>query len=96
VLARFGVVNRDDDNATAAAFRSGEPCLVSGAGAGCALAVPLLSPGGCTGVLAIELPADSGEMGSTRAVATIVGALLSQLLGEPDPAGTDVRAADAR
>lgn len=82
VLARFGVVSRDDDNATAAAFRSGEPCLVSGDGSACALAVPLLGPAGCTGVLAIELPRGAAELRATRAVATIIGALLAQLIGD--------------
>ena len=45
------------DNLTAAAFRSAETLAMIGtADASAALAVPLLTPGACSGVLAIELP----------------------------------------
>lgn len=79
LLAHLPNVRRDDDNVTAVAFRSGQTCSIDGDGR-CALAIPLLVPGGCAGVLAFELtgvaPTDP-----VRAAATIVAAQLSQLIG---------------
>jgi transcriptional regulator with XRE-family HTH domain len=82
VLAQVPGVRRDDDNATAAAFRSGRTCTIRGArGANGALAVPMLAPGGCAGVLALELPDGREQIASVRAVATFVAAMLAQLAG---------------
>ena len=80
VVSQLPAVRRDADNATAAAFRSSETCAVSDSphGRG-ALVVPLLTPTGCAGVLAIELQRGSEQTPSIRAVATIVAALLAQL-----------------
>jgi transcriptional regulator with XRE-family HTH domain len=79
LLAHLPNVRRDDDNVTAVAFRSGQTCAIDGDGRS-ALAIPLLVPGGCAGVLAFELtgvaPTDP-----VRAAATIVAAQLSQLIG---------------
>ena len=56
VLAQLPTVKRDTDNATAAAFRSAQTCAINGSDqASGALVVPLLTPAGCAGVLAIEL-----------------------------------------
>src|SRR6476620_10314957 len=57
VLAQLPIIGRDADNATAAAFRSGQTCAINGGDHDSgALAVPLLTSAGCAGVLAIELP----------------------------------------
>ncbi len=81
VLARIRAVARDEDNATAAAFRSSEPRGIDpNESTGGALAVPLLTPAGCAGVLAIEWPPGTiVRKRSARAAATIVAALLAQL-----------------
>jgi transcriptional regulator with XRE-family HTH domain len=81
VLAQLPAVRRDSDNATAAAFRSAQTCAINGNDhTSGALAVPLLTPAGCAGVLAIELQHGSEQRRSVRAVATILAALLAQLI----------------
>jgi transcriptional regulator with XRE-family HTH domain len=95
VLAQLPIVGRDADNVTAAAFRSARPCATGGgADASGALVVPLLTVGGCAGVLAIELEGGRALMGSVRAAATILAAQLATLAGEPShgaPAAEDER-----
>lgn len=82
VTARLPGVGREDDNVTAAAFRSGQTLAVSGTAHTLgALAVPLLTPASCAGVLTLELPHGSEEAGSVRAAATIFAAMLAQLVG---------------
>ena len=89
VLAQLPTVKRDTDNATAAAFRSAQTCAINGTDhESGALAVPLLTPAGCAGVLAIELPHGSEQTRSVRAVATIFAAQLAQLVGGAEPAAT--------
>ncbi len=82
VVAQLPGVCRDDDNATAAAFRSGQPCIING-GDQCsaALVLPLMAPGGSAGVLAIELQQGRRLTKPIRAVATIFAALMAQLVG---------------
>jgi hypothetical protein len=82
VVAQLPTVRRDDANATAAAFRTGQTRVICDAPGGHgALVVPLLSPGGCTGVLAIELQRGV-ELTATRiAVATILAAQLTSMAG---------------
>jgi hypothetical protein len=87
VLAQLPTVGRDADNATAAAFRSAQTCAINGSDhSSGALAVPLLTPAGCAGVLAIELQHGSEQTRSVRAVATIFAAQLAQLIGGARPA----------
>lgn len=82
VLAQLPGLRRDADNATAAAFRLGQPCAASGSDrANGALVVPLLSAAGCSGVLALELPHGSERREEVRGVATILAAMLAQLVG---------------
>ena len=82
VVAQLPGVCPDDDNATAAAFRSGQPCVINGGTqSSSALVLPLLSPGGSAGVLAIELLQGKRLTKSIRAVATIFAALIAQLVG---------------
>jgi len=87
VLAQLPTVRPDADNATAAAFRAGELCAINGSDrANGALVAPLLTPRGCAGVLAFELPHGSEGKSSVRAVVTIMAAQLSQLMGAAEPA----------
>ncbi|MEO8520213.1 MAG: hypothetical protein ABI603_02555 [Acidobacteriota bacterium] len=87
VLAQLPTVSRDADNATAAAFRSAHACEIHGnehrSGA---LVVPLMQPEGCGGVLAIELQNGREQTPSVLAVAMIVAAALTQLVGGARPA----------
>jgi transcriptional regulator with XRE-family HTH domain len=86
VVAQLPRVDRDSNNATAAAFRAGETCIVTGDDVdNGALAVPLVGPDGCAGVLAIELPERREEKESVRAHAMIFAAQLSTLLGMAQP-----------
>lgn len=79
LLAQLPPVKRTSDNATAAAFRSSETCVVAGSDrASSAIVVPLMTPGGCGGVLAIELPNGREQTGALRAVATIFAAQLAR------------------
>jgi cytoskeleton protein RodZ len=81
VLAQLPPVRRDDDNVTAAAFRSGQTCEIKGrSDASGALVVPLLTAEGCAGVLALELQSGAAHSRSHRAVATILAAVLGQLV----------------
>jgi transcriptional regulator with XRE-family HTH domain len=81
VLVQLPKVRRDADNATAAAFRSSQTCIVKGSDlASGAVVVPLMTPLGCVGVLAVELPWGSEQKESVRAVATIFAAQLATLV----------------
>lgn len=81
VLAQLPPVRRDADNATAAAFRSATTRAIGGnAHTSGALVVPLQTPAGCAGVLALELQNGSEQTKSIWAVATIFAALLAQLI----------------
>jgi transcriptional regulator with XRE-family HTH domain len=90
VVAQLPGVGRDDDNLTAAAFRSAQTLAVSGtAQTSGALALPLMTPMSCAGVLTIELQHGSGEGGTVRAVATFFAAMLAQLVGGGTPAASE-------
>ncbi len=81
VLAQLPTVTRDADNATAAAFRLGRTCVVAGSEeVSGALVVPMMTAAGCAGVLAIELQHGHEQLESVRAVATILTAMLAQLV----------------
>ena len=87
VLAQLPRVRRDADNATAAAFRSAQPCVVNGSNrTSGALVVPLMTPTGCGGVLAIELQHGSAQKASVRALVTIFAAQLARLVRIARPA----------
>jgi hypothetical protein len=80
-LARMRSISRDDDNATAIAFRQRVLHVVAGDGTGNgAIAVPLLAPGGCVGVMAAEIRGGLECDSSTQALATIVAAQLATLV----------------
>lgn len=96
VLAQIPSLKPDADNLTAAAFRSAGTLAMSGTeGVSAALAVPLLTPGACAGVLAIELPHRSEEAQAVRAAATIFAAMLAQLVGGPPATSSSTGSADA-
>jgi transcriptional regulator with XRE-family HTH domain len=88
VLAQLPRVRRDADNATGAAFRSAQTCVVKGSAlASGALVVPLLTAGGCAGVLSMEMQHGSEQREPVRVLATIIAAQLARLV--------DVREAEA-
>lgn len=93
IVSQLPAVCRDDDNATAAAFRSGQPCVINGGDqSSAALVIPLMAPGGSAGVLAIELEQGRTLTKPIRAIATIFAALMAQLVGgvsAADEAGMD-------
>jgi transcriptional regulator with XRE-family HTH domain len=92
VLAQLPRVERETNNATAAAFRAAQTCVVkSHDQVSGALAVPLMTPAGCAGVLAIELTHSREERGSVRALATIFAAQLAALVGASRPADASGR-----
>ena len=80
VLAHIPPVGRDANNATAAAFRSAQACTVQGNDRGPgALVVPMMTPAGCGGVLAVELQHGAEHLESTRALLTIFAAQLARV-----------------
>ena len=81
-VAHLPAVTTDADNAVAAAFRSRAACVVPGGpGLTGAVAVPLMAPGGCVGVLAIEVQNGREQMESVRACVAILAAQLAGLVG---------------
>ena len=83
VIAQLPAVTTDADNVTAAAFRSGVACVQPGTEhVNGALAVPLPTPAGSSGVLAIELRDGAERSDSVLAVASVFAAMLAQLIGE--------------
>ena len=94
VLAQLPRVPVDADNLTAAAFRDGEIHVVNGRERSCgALAIPILAPGGCVGVLAIELRCGCEQETSTRALATILAAQMARFVDRECPAQAERRLA---
>ena len=82
VLAQLPKVGRDADNATASAFRSAHTCVIKSRDlASGAVVVPLMTPAGCVGVLAIELQHGNEQRASVRALATIFAAQLARVVG---------------
>ena len=79
VLAQIPSLPRDADNATAAAFRTGESCVIDGgAHASGAVVVPLLTADGPAGALAVELQQGREHLPSVLAAATMFAAVLAQ------------------
>jgi hypothetical protein len=84
VLARLPILSTEDDNATAAAFRTRTTCIVhtSHSRHG-AVVAPMLTPNGCTGVLALELRHGAEQREDVRASVAIIAAQMSTLVGVP-------------
>lgn len=95
LVAQLPRLKPDADNVTAAAFRSGETLALPGtAELSAALAIPLLTPAGCAGVLALELPSGYEEADPVRAVAIVFAAMLAQLVGGAPPSAMQASPAD--
>ena len=79
MLAQLPAVTRDADNATAAAFRAAQTCVVRGddrfRGA---VVVPMMTPDGCAGVLAVELKNGREQTESVHALASLIAAQLAR------------------
>jgi hypothetical protein len=77
----LGPVGLDDDNATAAAWRTGRTRVVpAGVGASGAIVAPLHRPDGCAGVLAVELSGGREHDATARAMTTILAAQFAVVL----------------
>lgn len=84
MLARLPVLFTDADNATAAAFRTQTTCMVNASHSRHgAVVAPLLTPNGCTGVLALELRNGAEQREEVRASVAILAAQMSTLVGVP-------------
>jgi transcriptional regulator with XRE-family HTH domain len=82
VIAQLARVTTDGDNASAESFRSGRMCIVSGIEASTgAIVVPMLTPVGCAGVLAVEVRNGAEQREDLRAALTILAAQVSTLMG---------------
>jgi len=83
ILAHVPPLRVDERNATATAFRTGEASTVASSDAASgALAVPLVAPGGSVGVLAIEFHDGREQHETVRALATMVAAVVTLLVGD--------------
>lgn len=84
LVNRLGTIPRDAENATAAAFRTSllQTVMADSISPG-AIAAPLVTSGGCVGVMAAEVRHDSERHDMKLAAATIVAAQLATLVGPP-------------
>ena len=87
VLAKLRSIQVDSDNVTALAFRSAQPQNQNGAAAGdaAAIAIPLLTAGGCVGVLSAELRHNRPHADLVP-MARILGAQFSTLIAPAEDA----------
>jgi hypothetical protein len=92
-IARVGAIQRNDDNATAAAFRESKVHTVKGdvltSGA---IVAPLVTPAGCVGVMAAEVRHEREQDDEVRAVAAILAAQLATLIGTAPAAQSRAKA----
>ena len=82
VLARMAPISRDDDNAAAAAWRTGQLTVVQSTALSenGAIVAPLLGLDGCVGVLAAEVRHGVESHPATHALATVVAAQLASVV----------------
>lgn len=78
VVSRMGSLSVEEDNATSTAYRAKTLQVVHGA-----LAAPLLTAGGCTGVLALELKHGRERASDVQSLARIVAAQLASGISAP-------------
>ena len=98
LINRLGTIPRNAENATAAAFRTATLQTVYGDGStNGAIAAPLVTCGGCVGVMAAEVRGDTEKLDANLAAATILAAQLAALVGPPAgrPADASIEAANA-
>ena len=75
-------MSADAPNAVAAAFRTRDVSIVTGGpGLAGAVAVPMMAPGGCVGVPAVELRNGNEHQETVHAVVAILAAQLVTLVG---------------
>jgi CHASE3 domain sensor protein len=84
LVNRLGTIPREAENATAAAFRTSllQTVMADDISAG-AIAAPLVTSGGCVGVMAAEVRHDGERQDLKLAAASIVAAQLATLVGPP-------------
>jgi hypothetical protein len=96
VITRLGPIGRAADNATAAAWRTGEIQTVSGGDAvNGAIVAPMFDARGCIGVLAAEVRHGREHDAATRAVTTMIASQLAAALAAWPAASTPPAAAGA-
>jgi hypothetical protein len=84
LATRLGTLQRDAENVTASAYRTGllqtvkADTISNGA-----IAAPLVSAGGCVGVMAAEVKNGGEQQEPLRAAATIIASQLATLVGPP-------------
>jgi hypothetical protein len=84
LISRLGPIPRDAQNATAAAFRTSLLQTVNADGvSNGAIAAPLVTAGGCVGVMAAEVRAAGEKQEAKLAAAMIMAAQLASLVGPP-------------
>jgi hypothetical protein len=84
LASRFGTILRDAENVTASAYRTGLLQTMKGdAISNGAVAAPLITAGGCVGVMAAELKNGGEQQHSLLAGAAIIAAQLATLVGPP-------------
>jgi hypothetical protein len=84
LVTRLGIIPRDAQNATAAAFRTALLQTVDSDSTSMgAIAVPLMTPTGCVGVMAAEVLHGGEKQDAKLAAAAIVAAQLATLVGPP-------------
>jgi hypothetical protein len=84
LASRFGTIPRDAENVTASAYRTGLLQTMKGdAISNGAVAAPLVTAGGCVGVIAAELRDGGEHQDSLLAAATIIASQLATLVGPP-------------
>jgi hypothetical protein len=81
VLLRLGTLNADANNATAAAWRTGDLTVVESTNEGPgAIVAPVVTSQGCVGVLAAELAAGGENRDDVRAMSVIFAAQLATVV----------------
>ncbi len=91
IIARLGPIAQGADNATAAAWRTGQPTIVGGDAAGNgAVVTPMFGPEACIGALAVELRNGREHDPATRAVVAMIAAQLATVVSAW-PAASTVR-----
>lgn len=91
VIARLGAIAHGADNATAAAWRTGQATIVAGDAAGHgAVVTPMFGPDACIGALAVELRHGREQDPETRAVAAMIAAQLATVVSAWPAASTSV------
>ena len=84
MTSQLGRVTSDSDNAIAGAYRNAEARVVNGGDVETgAVVVPLLTPTGCAGVLALEMRHGGERLECVRTAATILAAQLATLVSAP-------------